>query len=361
MHGVRDTGRRRALRLGGTVLAAGLAGCSNLPGAPDSGSSTLTPVRVVLNWKPNPTQAGYFVALDRGFYAEEGLDVTLVPGKGGSFATKQVGLGNATLGLGSGVSVLQARANALPVRSYAAAQQSSNAALFSVREAFGGELSRVSQLEGTRIAVVSGSAKTTAYLESLLVAEGIRETVEFVTVGVEQQTSNLLAGNVDVATGIFSNALALEQRGYDASLLLLGDYVPTVGRTVFARPSDAAEKPSAVEGFLRATARGWLAAANDPPAAEDVLIDEKPSLATTRELGVAKIQFTADHLLTSDAVAEHCWGWQSPETWQAVHDALSAADVLPDDVAVSAAWTNEYLDASAAPLGDFADRVTVAE
>src|SRR6056297_1845382 len=108
MHGVRDASRRRALRVGGTALAAGLAGCNGLLGRSGSDTQTSTGVRAVLNWKPNPTQAGYFVARDRGFYADEGLDVDLVPGQGGSFATKQVGLGNAAIGLGSGVAVLQA-------------------------------------------------------------------------------------------------------------------------------------------------------------------------------------------------------------------------------------------------------------
>jgi len=316
-------------------------------------------MRAVLNWKPNPTQAGYFVARDRGFYDEEGLAVELVPGQGGSFAAKQVGLGNAAIGLGSGVAVLQARAKDLPVRSYAAAQQSSNAALFTVADVFGGSLTDVGQLEGSRIAVVSGSAKTKTYLESLLAAEGIRDTVEFVSVGVEQQTSNLLAGNVDVGTGIFSNALALEQKGYDASILLVGDYVPTVGRAVFARPSYVAEHSDAVQGFLRATARGWAAAANDPQAAEDVMIDAQPHLESSRELGVTKIKFTAKRLITTDAVEEHCWGWQSGETWRSVHDSLAGAGILPSGIDLASTWTNDYLDRSAPSVGDFADRVNV--
>lgn len=348
--------RREALGLASGALATGLAGCGmpaqRLGGLVDQRTS----VRTVLNWKPNPTQAGYFVARERGYYEEEGLRVELVPGQGGRFATKQVGLENAEFGLASGVATLQARANDLPVRSYAAAQQSSNAALFTTRGAFGGELSDPEQLAGTRIAVVTGSAKTMAYVEAMLAEAGVRDGVELVTVGVEQQTSNLLAGNVDVATGIFSNALALQRQGYDASMLLVGKYVPTIGRTVVSRPGFAADQPAAVRGFLRATARGWLWAANNPSAAEDVMIEEKPSLEESRELGVTKIEFTAKNLVSTPAVARNGWGWQSGDVWTTVHETVAANDVVTADLAVEDAWTNEFLDASAAAIGEFGDR-----
>lgn len=351
--------RRRALRLGCGALAAGLGGCATLGGSADAERPPVEDVQVILNWKPNPTQAGYFVAKDRGYYEEEGLNVELVPGQGGSFATKQVALGNYDFGLGSSAGVLQARASDLDVRSYAAAQQSSNAALYTVADVFGGELSEPAQLAGKRVAVISGSAKTRVFLDSMLTEAGVRDEVEFVSVGVEQQTANLLAGNVDAAMGIFGDGLALEMEGYDSSMLLIGDHVPTVGRTIFARPSFADDHPGTVRALLRGTARGWARAANDPSGAEDVMIDAQPSLEQSRELGVRKIEFTARNLVETDAVERHGWGWQSSSDWSAVHDSLSGQDVLSSDLDVDAAWSNEHLDSDAAAVGDWAERVTV--
>ena len=350
--------RRRAIHLGGAALTAGLAGCSGLVGGAGDGGAGVTDVRLVLNWKPNPTQAGYFVAKDRGFYEEEGLAVELVPGQGGSFATKQVGLGNYEFGLGSGVAVLQARANDLAIRSYAAAQQSSNAALYTVAKALDRELTAPKKLAGTRIAVVSGSAKTRAYLRSMLSQAGIRDGVEFVSVGVEQQTANLLSGNVDVAIGIFSDALALDRQGYDASMLLIGDHVPTVGRCVFARPAYVEKHPETVRALLRGTARGWAWASNNPKAAEQVMIDARPSLSKSSALGIDKIRFSARKLIETAAVEKRGWGWQSPSVWSSVHETLSASGVLPADLDVKRAWTNGYRDADATAIANYAERVT---
>ncbi|MFB6194804.1 MAG: ABC transporter substrate-binding protein [Haloplanus sp.] len=355
--------RRRALATVGASLGAGVAGCT---GGGTSGETTgngdgssTTPLSVILNWKPNPTQAGYFVAKNKGYYEEEGLDVELVSGQGGGFAAKQVGLGNYDIGLGGGVAVLQARAKDLSVQSVAAAQQSSNAALFTVAEQFDGEkLTKPSQLKGTRIAVVSGSAKTKTYIKSLLRKEGISDQVELVSVGTEQQTSNLLSGNVDVATGIFSNALALRMRGYDASMMLIGNHVPTVGRTVFAQPSFVQNDPETIEAFLRGTARGWAWASNNPESAEDVMIEAKPSLEESRELGITKIKFTAANLILTDAVAEHGWGWQSESTWNSVHKTLAEGGVLPSGLSVGSAWTNE-LRPDAPVVREYAKQVNI--
>lgn len=351
------TTRRRALQFGTAALAAGFTGCTGLVGSADQAGPSVTDVQVILNWKTNPTQAGYFVAKDRGYYEEDGLSVELVPGQGGGFATKQVGLGNYGFGLGSGVAVLQARAEDLPVRSYAAAQQSSNASLFTVAEVFDGELTDPEQLAGTRIAVVSGSAKTKIYLESMLAAEGIRDEVEFVEVGVEQQTANLLSGNVDAAIGIFSNALALEQRGYDPSMLLIGNYVPTIGRCIFAQPSSAEDNPDTVTALLRGTARGWAWASENPVGAEEVMIDAKPSLAESRDLGIRKIEFSARNLIATAAVEEYGWGWQSESVWNDVYDSLSSRDVLSADLDVGEAWSNEYFDPDATFIGDYSSKV----
>lgn len=353
----RGATRREALRVGGTVLAAGLAGCTGAIGGAGGSGPSVTDVQVILNWKPNPTQAGYFVAKERGYYDEEGLDVELVPGQGGSFATKQVGLGNYDFGLGSSAGLLQARANDLAVRSYAAAQQSSNAAVYTVADVFGGELTEPSQLADTRVAVISGSAKTRVLLDAMLTDAGVRDEVEFVSVGVEQQTANLLSGNVDAAVGIFGDGLGLDMEGYDASMLLVGDHVPTVGRTIFTRPAFVEDHPETVAALLRGTARGWIRASNHPSEAEAVMIDAQPSLEASRELGIRKIEYTAKNLILTETVEKHGWGWQSDAAWAAVHGVLSAQDAYPADLDVAASWTNDYLDIDAAAVGNYADRV----
>ncbi|AZH27058.1 ABC transporter substrate-binding protein [Haloplanus aerogenes] len=365
-----NTTRRDALRAGGAAVVAGFAGCvGGTGGSSDegdasgsNGTSTSTPteptdVSVILNWKPNATQAGYFVADRNGFYEEEGLNVELVPGQGGGFAAKQVGLGNQDIGLGTGVALLQARNRDLDIRSFAGAQDS-NAAIYTVEEQFGGELTEPAELAGKRVAVVAESAKTMTYLEMLLKQEGIREDVELVNVGVEQQTSNLLSGNVDAAVGIFSDSLGLEDKGYNASMLWLANYTPAIGRTVFAQPGYASENPDVIRGFLRATARGWAWASNNPEGAMDRMVEARPSLSKSREIGLLKMKYTAKNLVLTDTVREHGWGYQRADAWEQVVSSLTEGGVVDGDISAEDVWTNEYLDTEASFVGDYAAKVS---
>ncbi|SEA21580.1 NitT/TauT family transport system substrate-binding protein [Haloplanus vescus] len=350
--------RRDALRAVGVMAGAGLAGCvGGSGGSASAESEDPTSLSVILNWKPNATQAGYFVADQNGFYEEEGLDVTLVSGQGGGFAAKQVGLGNQDLGLGTGVALLQARDKDLDVRSYANAQ-ASNAAIYTVEEQFGGELTDPQQLAGKRVAAVAESAKTMTYLEMLLEQEGIRDEVELVNVGVEQQTSNLLSGNVDAAVGIFSDSVGLARQGYNASMLWLADYTPAIGRTVFTRPGYADENGDAIRGFLRATARGWAWASNNPEGAMDRMVDARSSLSQSREMGVLKLKYTAKNLVLSDTVREHGWGHQRADAWERVVSNLADSGVVDTGIPVADVWTNDYLDTEASVVGDYAAQVT---
>ncbi len=59
------------------VLSVVLAACSSTPGG---SSASKTPIRLQLQWFPQAQFAGYFAALDKGYYADEGLDVTILPG-----------------------------------------------------------------------------------------------------------------------------------------------------------------------------------------------------------------------------------------------------------------------------------------
>jgi len=357
--------RRDVLGAVGAAAVFGLAGCvggTGSGGSDGEASATNTPtdptdLSVILNWKPNATQAGYFVADQNGFYEEEGLNVELVSGQGGAFAAKQVGLGNQDLGLGTGVALLQARNRDLDIRSFAGAQDS-NAAIYTVEEQFGGTLTEPAQLAGKRIAVVAESAKTMTYLRMLLEEEGISEDVELVNVGVEQQTSNLLSGNVDAAVGIFSDSLGLQRKGYNASMLWLANYTPAIGRTVFARSDYAAENPDAIRGFLRATARGWAWTSNDPEGAMDRMIEARPSLSKSREVGLLKMKYTAKNLVLTETVREHGWGYQRADAWDRVVTSLSESDVIDSETTTDGVWTNEYLDTDADYVGSYAAQVS---
>ncbi|MCO8244233.1 ABC transporter substrate-binding protein [Haladaptatus sp. AB643] len=336
MKGEKNMGRRRALQVAAAGMGLGLVGTAQGSRATRKSNA----VDVMLNWNANSTQAGYFVAKRKGFYDEQGVTVTeFVPGQGGTFAAKQVGLGRQGFGLSDAASVLTARSKGLPVRSYGTSQQRSDGVVYTVEKVFGRKLEKPKQLQGKTLAAPKDSPMTTL-TKAVLKRAGVLDSVNFLGVAPEQQTPMLLSGNADAAIAIFDSPTALRRKGYDASAIRLADYMPTVGRTVISRPKFAERNPKTVRGFLRATAKGWAWAANNPKRAMDVMVDAKPSLAQSRKMGVFKIKYTTNNLVTGD---NGRWGWQRPKSWNTVSKALFRTGVVPK-TDVRAAWTNDYLD-----------------
>jgi NitT/TauT family transport system substrate-binding protein len=359
--------RRRALASLGAAVAVGAAGClgGTTGGTGDdtpTDAATATPerssVQLLLDWKANATHAGHFVAKSRGFYDEEGLSVDIVSGKGGASTAKQVGLEKYPLGLTSAAATLGTADEGVSLRAYAAAQQGPNSVVFTTADAFGGRMDGPASLAGKTVAVPP-AASNLALLKVILKDAGVLADVSFLEVGWGGLTSSLLSGDAHAALGAFPDGISLDRDGHDAAMLWIADHVPTVGRSVVANPSFVDSNPETLRAYLRATARGWAWASNDPEAAMDLLVEARPRLDASYDLGVTKIRYTAKRLIMTDAVREHGWGWQSAAAWDTVADALVDASFLSEDVAVDEAWTNEYLDATDPYVGEYAAQVSM--
>src|SRR5262245_3891911 len=74
-----------------------------------------TALKMRLDWLVNGYHAPFYVALDKGWYKEAGLDVTLEPGRGSGDTVKLVGAGNAELGFANAAAAAKAAADGVPV------------------------------------------------------------------------------------------------------------------------------------------------------------------------------------------------------------------------------------------------------
>jgi len=133
------------------LLAAGmvaLAACST-PAA----SQQLVDIRLQLQWFPQAQFAGYYVALDKGFYTEENLDVTILPGGPDIVSEQQVANGQADFGVDWVASFLAFRDKGLPIVTVAQIYQSSGLLLVSRKQA---GINQAEDLKGKRVGVWYG-------------------------------------------------------------------------------------------------------------------------------------------------------------------------------------------------------------
>ena len=319
----------------------------------------MTEVTFQLNWEPNGFQSPYFLARERGFYDQEGIEVRFVEGHGSPFAAEETARGRADFGLAGGSAVLSVQSEGLDPLAVAAVTQKTPAAIYTLRDGFGEPFERPEQLAGKTVA--PSATKTRILTAQLLEDAGIREEVELLS--VDEYTHHrvghkLLDGAVDAAVGVVTNGIELE-REYDrqADELPIGDHLAVYGMTLVTNPEFADEQPGTVESFLRATARGWTAATNDPEAAVDALVARNATLERSRGIEQVKFETAAEVLQFTDHVRQFGWGNHDGERWQNLSDALLETDLLDGGIEPEAAWTNEFLDGNAENIEGYADQI----
>lgn len=221
-----------------------LAGC----GEPDH-------LQVRLGWQVNANSAGQIAALERGFYSEEGLDIELLPGGLTNPSVRTVAAGTDDLGFANGADlVISARAAGAPLRIVAAIQQRSYHA-FMARAGSG--ITSPKDWEGKKVGVKYASPTYLLYQVLLRMEDVDRDRIE--EVPLEYAIQPFLRGTIDVYPGALTNeAIAIERLGVELSVIHPADFgVDTYGNVLFTSERMLQDRPEVVEGFVRATLRGW--------------------------------------------------------------------------------------------------------
>jgi ABC-type nitrate/sulfonate/bicarbonate transport system substrate-binding protein len=289
--------RRGLLRnagLAGLGLVAGpalLAACGGggSAGAPATGG---TPVRLALGWISNVEFAGFWIAQDRGYYQQEGLNVEFIPG-GPNAPTP-----SATLAAG-GADI----ANPIAMQEFISAVNSGNdfvayAAQFQNTPA--GFLSLAKNPVRTAADLVDktvlGQQGVQPFVEAAMKLAKVPVRYKFVPVGYDP--SPLLDGQGDVYTCFATNQpITLEQKGLKEGTDFV---VTTYGQLGLPQYSDllcssrswlTANRATAVK-FMRATVRGWQDNAADPAIAAKLAVDKFGA-----DLGLDLVQQTRENQL----------------------------------------------------------------
>jgi ABC-type nitrate/sulfonate/bicarbonate transport system substrate-binding protein len=329
LHG--PIGRRVGLALVVVLGAALLAGCAAKPAGP-------IPVTMMLDWVPNTNHTGIFVALEKGWYDEEGLKVEVVQPAEGSTPVQVVAAGKADFVISYQEEMTHARAENIPVVSLAAIIQHNTSGFASPKEK---GITRPKDFEGKRYGAW-GSPIERAMLEVLMACDGGDvDKVEFVNVGWADYFV-VTERDVDFAWIFYGwTGIEAELRGKPLNIVMLWDWahcVPDYYTPVLATSEkEIQEKPDVVRRFMRATARGYQFAIEHPEEAAEILIKHAPE--SNPDL-IRRSQAWLSREYQADAPR---WGEQSLEVWKRYADWMYEKGVLPRNIDASKAFTNEFL------------------
>lgn len=323
--------------LAATVLAAALALALSACG---SDAATDERFDVMLDFIVNPDHAGIYVADERGYFDDAGLDVALHVPPDPAAPLKQVAAGRVDLAISYEPEVVLARAQGIDVVAVAALVNGPLTSLISLPAA---GIEDPADLAGKTV-VTAGIPYQSAYLATILEGAGVDpDSVKEVNVGFNL-IPPLVSGRADAMLGGFLNVegVQLAAEGEDPRVVPVDELgVPTYDELVLVADGERVrEDPDQIEKFIAALARGTEAAVADPALASRVIVEAGEGLdpGLTRE----QIDGTLPRLR---ARAGRPYGHMDAARWQRFADYLAAQGQIDAAPQADELLTNELLPA----------------
>lgn len=317
---------RRALVQGAAGGALALAGAAAMPRR-EAAAQDLTQVTLALDWYPNANHAGIYVARDRGYFTEAGLDVEIFTPADPTTVLQTVGAGRDTFGITYHNDVLQARSQEVPVVSVAALVQHP---LNSIMVLESSDIMSPADLAGKTVAM-TGVPSDEAYLETILRHEGLSlDDVEMVNVGFDLMPA-VMSERADAAIGVYwtHETILAEREGNPVRYFRVEEYgVPDFYELVLVTGEETIESQAGtVTAFLGALRQGYHDAADDLEGALELLLAESPDLV--EEVEREGLELLAP-LWTDDGQVP--FGTQTVERWSAYAEWAKSEGILDESV-----------------------------
>ena len=219
-------------------------------------ASAQTPIKFSLDFKFEGPAAPFVVAIDKGYFKAEGLDVTIDTASGSLEPINRVASGTYDMGFGDINSLIKFR-DANPGTPIKAVFMVYNKPPFSIVGRKSRGVSAPKDLEGKKLGAPPADGAYAQWPIFVQANSIDASKVTIVSVGFPVREPMLASGEVDAITGFsFSSSINLKDRGVpadDITVLLMADHgVNLYGNTILVNPKFAAEKPEAVKGFIRA-------------------------------------------------------------------------------------------------------------
>jgi NitT/TauT family transport system substrate-binding protein len=302
----------KPLRLAAVLLAL----CSSLAFAQkEKTSATLR-----LDWVPGSHHIGPILAAQRGYYAAEGLDLSVKPGRGSGNTVQVVASGGDLFGFADAGTMAVAASKGAPVIMVANVTQRGPIGVINL----GKKVESAKELQGKTFGLVPGESPHVVLLavfKKFGIPEGSYRTV---AVDPAVKVTALLTKKVDAISGfIFGDYLRAKVSNPDVKITLFSDWgVNLLGNGYFVQASTLEQKPQLVRAFLRATLHGWKDAIADPKAGIDSVMAAFPE--TNRAFLEAGLPLVIDHM-HSAATKTKPLGWMAEEDWKTTLEVMKSA------------------------------------
>lgn len=299
-------------------------------------------LRIALDWTPNTNHTGFFVARDKDYYKEAGIDLTILSPLQDDYSTtpaKKLELGETDLAIAPTESLISFRTKSDPflIRAIAALLQDDVSAIATLKSS---GIDRPKQLDDKSYASY-GARYEDQIVKQMIKNDGGEGDLELHYPSKLGIWNTLVDGTYD-ATWIFTawEGVEAENRGIDLTNFRLGDFDIPYGYSPVLCASEGAinDDSETLTKFLSATQRGFDFAISNPQEATDIL---KPELTDhdRRHIDLLKSQ----QMLNNYYKVTEQWGIMDSKVFTSFVNWLQKHDLVPNTLDADQLYTNELL------------------
>ncbi len=329
------------------TLALTLAACAgttgtDAPAAPGDDAADVTALTVVLDWTVNTNHAGLYLARERGYFADAGLEVEILE-PGDISGLQLVATGDADIAYSVAESLVPAVEGGVDAVSIAAVIEHNTSSLLFENST---GITRPRDLPG-HVYGSYDSPLENALISTLVSCDGGDPAgIETAPLATDDFRIGLTEDQFDYVWvyDAWDTIRLRDVDGMDVGTIAFIDHtdcIPDWYTPLLATSrAQLAEDPDAVRAFLDAVTRGYQDAMAEPSAAAEAVLAASPEL--DRELVEASAEYLATHYAEDPAG----WGRQTAGTWDGFIGFLAEHDIAGADLDPASLWTNDYLPAA---------------
>ena len=298
-------------------------------------STTLTHIRLPMGYIPNIQYAPYYVAVEKGYFAEAGIELEFDY----SFETDGValvGAGKLPFSIVSGEQVPMARAQGLPVVYVAAWYKDYPVSVVSKTEQ---GILTPADLVGKKIGLPGLFGANYIGFVALLHANNLSESDLSLDAIGYNQVEALATDQEQAIVGYAANEpIQLAAQGYEVNEIRVADYVNLASNGLLTNEKTIAENPEMIRAMITAFSRGLEYAAAHPDEAYEISKKYVENLAEADEAIQKQVLATSIEFWQIDKL-----GYSDPQAWENMNEILFEMGLIPEKIDINAAYTNEFL------------------
>ncbi len=306
-----------------------------------SNAQALDQLRLRLEAIAEGYHAHFFIGKERGYYRDEGIDLTIAEGQGSVNVLKLISEGTDVIGRADYGTMVKAVGQGVSVKAIFGEMQDSPICIISRADA---PVKTPADMAGKLIAMAPVESSAQLFPILLTASKVDPKSLNVVNPAIGAKNVLLLQKRVDAIAG-YSNIhpAQLKAGGLDTINFRFADYgVGTLSNGLVANVKFLAEKPDLVKRFLRATVRSYAEAMKHPDEAVDIMLKQYPIRAKERDVYIQMLKDTFP-LLHTKANQGHPIGWMADADWARTQDILVEAGGIPAKQPLDRYYTNEFV------------------